>query len=188
MIRRLNKNDYKAALQLVEENTTFQRKPMTFGTRVHFAAALYQNLYLENPNHYFFGDFDLDSKLLSWVTFWVWNKEDGPYFTYGVAFTSNTIPLEKVGVYSKTLIDVVDYGFEQMENLNLEEGFMLSPFDPDWKGHLKNTENKTVLKWEWAPIEIIEPFKESADPRLTKYVLVTKLATTQQIIRFTRKI
>jgi hypothetical protein len=182
--------DYKEAVRLVEENSTFQKNKISFAVRTWFISRLYIRIGKSGPtnNQYYFGAFNEEGKLLAWTHFVVWDEK--PVFTYGAIFATNTIPLEKIeGTrYSKAVQEVVDFGFSEMEKLGLTEGYMQTPQQSDWRGHLRHAPNETVTKWDWEDYEYIDPhFGVSEDSLINKYVLLTEVTTPQKIMKFTKK-
>ncbi len=181
--------DYLAAAEIIRENTSFQKEPMNTIVRDQLIFMLMYNiskLGLES-HHYYFGAFDENGKLLAWSQFVLWREK--PVFTYGTIFATNSIPLEKVeGTrYAKAITESVDYGFDQMEKLGLTEGYMATPVKSDWQGHLRNSPNQTVGKWEWSDFEVLGPNNISKDPLINYWVVLESNKTPQKVMKFTRK-
>jgi hypothetical protein len=187
VLRQLTENDIPAARALILEQSTFQARPLLERVRDFIAFKTEQNITKHYDTQPYYGEFDDEGNLLSFIRIELWDPKDQPSTcTMGLLCTTNKVDLPRApnSRWSQTAVNVLTYAFEQMAVKGIRYCYTMIPDSSKWvaMGNRFPYEDKLTKEI----IKEVEPNTMTGDPLLDKYVLQTKYSSKQLIIKMTR--
>ncbi len=135
MLKILTAKDIPAVRKVILENKTLQGKPIPEKWMQATADKSEINLTSYQSTQPYYGEFDSDNNLLSFVRFEIWDEKDQKNTcTMGITFATNSIPLPKVrnSRWSQTIINIYTFAYEDLVKRGIREGYCLTPATSTW--------------------------------------------------------
>jgi len=137
MLKILTEKDIPEVQRLIIENDTFQGKPVSIEYRQRMAIKSATNLSYFQHSQPYFGEFDENGKLISFVRFEIWHASESGVTntcTLGIMFTTNSTKLEKVvgSRWSKTTINILAFAYEHLTKQGITTCYTMFPATSTW--------------------------------------------------------